>query len=272
MASTANGNIGNFTTVDGAPDARWFIEFMDLANSLPEYRDIKDGLITALGDLSGRTLLEVGCGTGDDARELGELVGAGQVVAIDLSQAMIDEARRRSQSFGLPVGFEVGDLRGLRFPDNSFDAARAKLVLMHCADIDAAIDEIVRVLRPGGRIAVFDYDFDTTIVDHPDITATREVMRCFSDGHHNNWSGRQLARRFRGRRLTEISVVPRTVLMPFHFFSTLTMGRLANAQEAGQLALTAGELEAWWKPVLLAEERGDFFASFTGFVVGATKP
>jgi ubiquinone/menaquinone biosynthesis C-methylase UbiE len=270
---SATGNIGNFTTVDHAPDASWFIDFMDIANALPEYRGMKDDLAATLGDLNGKTVLEVGCGTGDDAREIAELVGpAGRVIATDLSETMVAEARRRSAGSGLPVEFRIADLSGLDFPDGSFDGARAKLVLMHCADIETALDELVRVIRPGGRIAVFDYDFDTTIVDHPDVAATREVLRCFSDGHRNNWSGRQLFHRMKARDLTEVTVSPHTVVMPFEFFRTLAAGRLRSAQEEGQLALTGEQLSDWWQPLLAAQERDRFFASFTGFVVGATKP
>ncbi|MGH3772919.1 MAG: methyltransferase domain-containing protein [Pseudonocardiaceae bacterium] len=172
---------------------------------------------------------------------------------------------------GLPVEFRIADLSGLDFPDNSFGGARAKLVLMHCADIETGLDEFVRVTRPGGRIAVFDFDFDTTIVDHPDVAATREMMRFLSDGYRNNWSGRQLVRQMRVRGLREIAVSPHTVVLPFEFFRTVAAGRLKDAQEAGQLALTGGWLSEWWQPLLRAQEQGQFFASLTGFVVGATK-
>ncbi|MGH3720935.1 MAG: methyltransferase domain-containing protein [Pseudonocardiaceae bacterium] len=246
---------------------------MDIFNALPECRGMKDGLAATLGDLHGKTVLEVGCGTGDDAREVAALVGStGKVVAMDLSETMIIEARRRSVGSRLPVEFRTADLSGLDFPDDSFDGVRAKLVLMHCADIETGLDELVRVLRPGGRIAVFDFDFDTTIVDHPDVAATREVMRCYSDGYRNNWSGRQLFRRVRVRGLREVTVSPHTVVIPFEFFSTVAAGRLRAAREAGQLALTGGQLSDWWQPLLRAREQGQFFASFTGFVVGATKP
>jgi len=271
--SSATGNIGNFTTVDRAPDASWFIDFMDIANALPEYRGMKDDLNAKLGHIAGKTVLEVGCGTGDDAREVAALVGAaGKVVATDLSDTMLTEARRRSEGSGLPLEFRVADLSGLDFPDDSFDGARAKLVLMHCEDIETGLSELVRVLRPGGRLSVFDYDFDTTIVDHPDETATREVMRCFSDAHRNKWSGRQLYRRMLDRSLGEVTVSPHTVVMPFDFFRTLAAGRLKTAQENGELTLTGEQLSQWWQPLLAAQEQGRFFASFTGFVVAATKP
>jgi SAM-dependent methyltransferase len=270
---TAKGNIGNFTTVDRAPDAAWFIGFMDAANAQPEYRDINADLAKALGDLAGKTVLEVGCGTGDDAREIAGLVGsAGKVVATDISATMIDEARRRSAGSDLPIEFSIADLSALDFPDGTFDGVWAKLVLMHTQDIETSLDELVRVLRPGGRIAVYDIDFDTTIVDHPDMATTREVLRCYADGPKNNWSGRQLRRRMNKRGLTDITVSPTTVVMAFDFFRTLLSGRLKSAQESGQLALTESQLEDWWQPLAAANDEGHFFSAFTGFAVGGTKP
>lgn len=270
--TNATGNVTHFTKVDGAPDSSWLVDFMDLANALPEYSAIRRTLATALGNLAGKKVIDVGCGTGDDARLLADMVGPdGWVIGTDLSEAMIAEARRRHEGRVLPVEFRVADLRQLPFDDRTFDATRAKLVLMHCDDIEAAAAELVRVTRPRGRIAVFDYDFETTTVDHPDRRATREIVRCSADGHPNNWSGRQLLRRFRGLGVRDVSVVPHTVVMPFPFFRTAVGGRLANAQAEGALDMTADELAEWWQPLVDADAHGRFFASLTGFSLAATR-
>lgn len=270
--TTPTGNVTHFTTVDGAPDASWLVAFMDQANAQPEYGAIRHTLAAGLGDLAGRQVIDVGCGTGDDARALARLTGPqGRVVGTDLSEAMIVEARRRNERAVVPVEFYVGDLRRMEFDDGTFDAARAKLVLMHCDDIETAAAELVRVTRPGGRIAIFDYDFDTTTVDHPDQRATREIVRCSSDGHPNNWSGRQLRRRFLDLGVRDLTVIPHTVVMPFAFFQAAVGGRLANAQVDGALDMTAEELAAWWQPLIAAEANGRFFASLTGFALAATR-
>lgn len=269
--TNAIGNVGEFAAVDGAANSCWFARFMDVANALPEYAAIRRGLADTMGELSGKTVLDVGCGTGDDAREMAALVGAtGGVVGTDLSEAMIEEARLRAAGSTLPVEFVLADLRQLHFEDGVFDATRAKLVRQHCANIDAADDELVRVTRPGGRIAVFDYDFETLAVDHPDRRTTREIVHCWVDGHQHGWNGRQLSRRFLDRGLGDVTVTPYTVLMPFDFFRAAMEGRLASARENGQLGLSADELTAWWQPLLVAQARGRFFASLTGFVLGAT--
>ena len=266
------GNVVQFTTVDRAPDSAWFIDFMDRANALPGYANVRATLAAGLGELRGARLLDVGCGTGDDAIELARAVGPqGHVVGTDVSEAMVAEAQSRAAGTGLPVEFRRGDLAGLSDPDDTYDGVRAKLVLMHCADVQAAAWEMVRVLRPGGRLSVFDYDFETTIVDHPDAAVTRDISRCCSDGHRNNWSGRQLRRRFLDIGLRDVTVTPHTIVMPLRFFRMSVGGRLAAAQSEGALALSAEQLETWWQWLEEADARGRFFAALTGFALSGTK-
>jgi len=270
--TATTGNVAQFTTVDRASDAAWFSTFMDTANALAEYARIRQTLADHLGDLLHKTVLDAGCGNGEDVFELAALVGRyGRVVGTDISEAMVAEARRRAEGRDVPVAFRVDDVRRLSFDDETFSATRAKLVLMHLPDIGTAMAELVRVTRRGGRIAVFDYDFDTTTVDHPDQAVTREIVRCGSDGHPNNWAGRQMTRRFLELGLTDVRVTPHTVVMPFSFFHTSVGGRLATAQRDGTLGMSAGQLADWWRPLAEADARGRFFASLTGFAVSGTR-
>jgi ubiquinone/menaquinone biosynthesis C-methylase UbiE len=255
-----SGSVGQFTSVDDTADASWFIGFMDAANAIPEYGEIRRSLIAALGPLAGRAVLDVGCGPGDDTRELADLVGpAGRVVGTDLSEAMLEEARRR----GGPISFVRDDVQALSFPSASFDRVRVKLVRQHCPDLDAADDELVRVLRPGGRLAVFDYDFETLALDHPDRVATRAVVQHWVDHHREGWSGRQLRRRFMARGLREVTITPHTVQMPYEFFRAAMEGTLAGVPEVSPAE--------WWRPLEEAAVAGHFFAGLTGYVLGATR-
>jgi SAM-dependent methyltransferase len=97
-----------------------------------------------------RRVLDLGCGEGQIAR-LALDTGAGVVVGIDGSAAQIDEAARRA---GGPA-YLRGRAERLPFPAGSFDAAVTCLVLEHLADLDAALDEVARVLAPGGRFVLF---------------------------------------------------------------------------------------------------------------------
>ncbi|WP_435174198.1 methyltransferase domain-containing protein [Actinacidiphila sp. bgisy145] len=271
-ANTGLQHSGEFTRVDSAKDSNWFIRFMDLANSLPEYGEVRRALAEGLGPLTGKHVLDIGCGTGDDARELAALVGPeGRVTGIDLSEAMVDEARRRSIGSPLPVEFAVGDVRRLGFADESFDRVRVKLVRQHCPDLDDADSEALRVTRKGGRIAIFDYDFDTLAVNHPDRAATRAAVHAFCDNHRHGWNARSLESRFLDLGVAGVSLKPHTVRMSFAFFQA-SLGEFVNTAVAhGGLDWTREELASWWRPLEEAEKRSRFFASISGFSLSGTR-
>lgn len=93
---------------------------------------------------TGKDLLEVGCGTGLLLARFGEF--AKRAVGMDLSEGMLEHARAR----GLTV--EHGSATSLPFEDASFDVACSFKVLAHIPDIDKALVEMFRVVRPGGVV------------------------------------------------------------------------------------------------------------------------
>jgi len=103
----------------------------------------------------GLKVLEIGCGLGTDGAQFAK-AGA-DYTGVDLTNAAIELARKRFQLFGLTGKFQVADAENLDFPDESFDVVYSHGVLHHTPDIDAAVQEIHRVLKPGGRAIVMLY-------------------------------------------------------------------------------------------------------------------
>ena len=259
-----------FTAVDRTQDPGFYRRFLDEGNALPGIRAAKPVILEGLRLKAGDVAADLGCGAGDDAVVLARLVGpAGKVVGVDVSETMIDEARRRTGPLGLPVEFEVGDCQQLAFADATFDACRTERMLMHVPDAQRAFAEMVRVTRPGGRVSVFDFDWDTMVVDSPDRDVTRAVVRSFSDSMKTGWIGRRLPRMFRAAGLTEVSVVPHVVIIDFEFFELLVGGHLNRAQQAG--SLSPSDAERWWDGLRDAHREGNFLAGFTAFMVAGTR-
>jgi ubiquinone/menaquinone biosynthesis C-methylase UbiE len=105
---------------------------------------------------AGRALaaLDAGCGTGFLSLEL---AGRGhRITGVDFAPAMIATARRKAAAQGLTIHFEEADAENLPFPPGSFDLAISRHVLWTLPHPEAAIDEWIRVLRPGGRLAIID--------------------------------------------------------------------------------------------------------------------
>lgn len=127
--------------------AQWWIDgFTDGAD--PEY--VEQIIPLALEELEGfGTVLDVGCGDGQISRALASRGAA--VTGIDPTERNLVVARERA---GGPVYVKAG-ADDLPFDDASFDAVVACLVFEHIDDVDAAIAEVARVLRPGGQFSFF---------------------------------------------------------------------------------------------------------------------
>jgi len=99
-------------------------------------------------------VLEVSIGTG---MNLAHYPADVRLVAVDISARMIQQAARRSAALGRPVDLRVGDAEALEFPDASFDTVVCTLALCSIPDARAAVTEMSRVLRPGGRVLLLEH-------------------------------------------------------------------------------------------------------------------
>jgi SAM-dependent methyltransferase len=117
--------------------------------------------------LSGRGVVDVldaGCGTGFLSFELA--ARGHRVIGVDFAPAMLMEARRKAAERGAPIRFEEADAEQLPFAAASFDLVISRHVLWTLPHPEAAIDEWIRLLRPGGRLAVVDGQFDPNFLLH----------------------------------------------------------------------------------------------------------
>ena len=114
-----------------------------------------DVLVRSAQPRPGERVLDVACGTGIVARRVVNLVGSdGQVVGIDLNPNMLAVARSAAEREGLAIEWQEGPAERLPFPDGAFDLSLCQFALMFFADRRAALQEMHRVVRPGGRIAL----------------------------------------------------------------------------------------------------------------------
>ncbi|GHF31507.1 MULTISPECIES: methyltransferase domain-containing protein [Streptomyces] len=119
----------------------------------------------------GQRFLDVGAGTGETVLALAAESGA-QAVAADLSLTMA--AAMRAGGVRGPV---VADAHHLPFREGSFDGAWADLVLQHVADPARVVDEMLRVVRPGGRIVLAAIDYGTQVLDIGAPDLARRILR-----------------------------------------------------------------------------------------------
>src|SRR5439155_6199584 len=107
-------------------------------------------------DLPDSNVLEVGCGSGIAAQMFAE-AGA-NLTAVDLTPWAVATTRRRLEAFGLASDVQEADGENLPFADGSFDLVFSWGVIHHSSDMDRALQELVRVCRPGGELVLMVYN------------------------------------------------------------------------------------------------------------------
>jgi SAM-dependent methyltransferase len=119
----------------------------------PSYRAMFRTLVDLMALEPTSRILDVGCGSGALDRQLAERLPGARIDAVDVNPFLQREARELAADFGERIRFAPGSATALPFPDQTFDGVFSITVLEEC-DAEKAIAEIMRVTRPGGRIAI----------------------------------------------------------------------------------------------------------------------
>lgn len=263
-----------WSDVDRTAAPQAFTAYLDTLRTLPAIREYKLWSDARLRLRPGARALELGCGTGDDARRLVDQVGpTGEVIGIDYAEAMVEESTRRWGGAGLPLRFLQGDVHALPLPDHHVDAARADRVFQHLANPAQALAELVRVTRPGGRVVLCDPDWGSYLVDLPPTPACRRYLDFAQQQARNPWIGRQFFGLLRAAGLGELELGAHVALI----VDLAVLERLGNLDAGFITAVEAGQLSAEEVEQVRAELRarqaaGCFFASVTVYTAAGTTP
>jgi ubiquinone/menaquinone biosynthesis C-methylase UbiE len=265
------GDVARFERVDSQQDPSYFVKFLDARKEIPEDATIKRQIIDWLQPLEGKYILDVGCGTGDDSREIARHVGPkGRVTAIDFSAAMVAEAgKRNADTPGLPVEFHEGDATQLVFADGFFDIARVERVLMHLRDASKGLEEMIRVVRSGGRVIASEVDQETLFFDSPYIEVMRRVVTSLADAMPSPRIGRSLAGLMRQAGLQNVRSHARVIKIPLNFARIGMSGHVDKCVQQG--VISAQDAERWWQHLEAANATGEFHAGAIVFTVMADK-
>ncbi|MFF1907238.1 methyltransferase domain-containing protein [Kitasatospora sp. NPDC058218] len=255
-----------FTAVDQQPRPAAFVQVLDTLDDHPFYAAYKARLRELLHARPGDRFLDIGAGTGDSVQGMAREYGS-TVAAIDRSTTMARHAHARGLAH-----VAVADAHHLPFRDASFDGAWADRVLQHVADPEQVLTEMLRVIRPGGRIALADPDYDTQVLDIADQELARRVLRFRADVQLRHGT---LAHRHAGllarRGLLDVSTEARTLVVRDPREADNCLGLRTWARTAAEHGhLTRTEAEQFTGQFDEAVRSGRFTYAVTFFLTAAT--
>ena len=244
--------------------------FLEHADRLPGFRAIRRALRDALKLAPGMRLLDAGCGIGLETTRLALNHPQALVTGLDRNRELLEIAQGRTDPPPANLRWLEGDLAALELPTTSFDAIRTERVLMYLNDeeFERALDDLVRLLRQGGRLALFELDYGATILAPG--TADDALLRRIDDALRAS-----LPQPLAGRRIPELLAARKlrdVVATPFSFAVDEPVWRRIVSD-----TLTAGEttdpaISAWLSEKSAAAARGEFVAAFTGVLTVASRP
>lgn len=215
----------------------------------------------ALGASAGERILDVGCGPGFYCAELLDEVGSdGKVVGLDSSPQMLDLAARRCEGHD-NVEFREADATSLALEDADFDGAVCVQVLEYVPDVSAGLAELHRVLRPGGRLVVWDVDWATVSWRSADRARMDRVLVAWDEHLAHPSLPRTLAPAMRSAGFEHVE-------MEAHSFATAdfdpdTYGAAAvpivRSFVPGHNGVSNDEAKAWAAEQRELGERGEFY-------------
>src|SRR5450755_919559 len=279
-----------YRSTDTDTDPRALIRFLDTVYDDPSMQAYKLHMRQLLALRPGETVLEVGCGAGQDLiRDAGQVGPGGRVIGVDAKASMVAEAQRRvlagsgptdrAAALAPPVGAvpihrviscHLGDARSLPLADATVDACRVDRVLMYVPTPERALAEMVRVLRPGGRLVAMELDYGAMLIDHPDTRTTERVLAALRAAIPNELLGRGLRRILGDFGLSDITVTPHGIELAHDLFRQLIEPTLASAVAAGQLPRS--RTRRWLAEMTSSHRAGRFYGTFIGMVAFARKP
>lgn len=228
----------------------------------------------ALQPRAGERILDVGCGPGFYVAELVERVRRdGFVMGVDRSPQVIALAAERSAGL-TNVAFAEADATALPVDASDFDAALCVQVLEYVTEVEAALAELYRSLRPGGRAVIWDVDWATVSWHSAEPERLKRILRAWDQHLAHPALPRTLAGRLRTAGFVDVVAHAHAFaaqeLSPDTYIGAvfpIIEGYLAASGE-----LSAEEVAAWATEQRELSERGDFFFACMQFCFTAAKP
>ena len=246
---------------------------VDRSYQTPEIVNQRLRTLDALALARGQAVLDAGCGTGLLLELEALAVGAnGRAEGIDFSADMLERAAERCAGLE-QVGLQQGTVESLPFEDASFDALSCTQTLLYVDDLDRALGEYYRVLKPGGRIAVLETDWTGAVLNSHDHALTRRIFDAWDMGVPNP----NLPKRLRplllelGFSAPHVEAIP--MLNPVYCENNFSANMLENYTQIARRRemITPAKSDEWLAGIDRLIEQDAYFFCVNRFLFTAVK-
>jgi ubiquinone/menaquinone biosynthesis C-methylase UbiE len=271
---TSTSTLRGFSDVDRSSNPHALVAYLDWTNTDSFVRASKRKAVEALAPNAGERILDVGCGLGHIALDVVRFMGGtGRVTAIDNSEIMVREARRRmNDENGEGVAVVVGNAHHMSFNSHTFDGCLIINTLMHCARPQVVLSEVKRVLKPHGRFVVLEPDWQTLALSTGDPLVDDSVVTVVRQSLTNSTVGHQLPSLIQNLGFCDIAVSAGTIITREYSSANRAWKIRASIEHAQQADSLPAATAATMRRVLSKSSRtGCFHGSMKGYLVTGRK-
>lgn len=242
--------------------------------STPDVAKQRQIVLSSLDLQPDERVLDIGSGPGLLIEDMARIIGTGgSISGVDVSDAMVALSKKRCAHL-TQVELRVGDAAVLPFKDNEFDVAVSTQVYEYVQEIQKCLQELFRVLKPGGRALILCTDWDTMIWNTVDRERMKRILTIFEGHCADPRLARHIAPKLRsaGFELTNYKVY--TILNPEYSENTYSHGVIdfIASYVSGKDGITAAETQSWTSELRERALKNEYFFSISRYMFVVGKP
>ena len=230
-------------------------------------------IVAALALQPGEAILDVGSGPGNQVFEMSSIVGpGGRVQGIDPAESAIAIASRRCSGLS-NVHFELGDVAQLPFDDGTFDSVMSSQVFEYLQNVSRGLEEIHRVLRPGGRVLIHDTNWGALLWRSSDAQRMNRIMEVWDKHLTDPRLPETLGPKLRDAGFIDIKVEP-IIQLEIEYDPASVSGVLMKfiVGYVESQGISALEISAWLEDLQDLAAKGEYFFSLNEYMFTGSKP
>jgi ubiquinone/menaquinone biosynthesis C-methylase UbiE len=243
------------------------IGVLDAQDAAPSIERLRAWALAAADVRRGDTCVDIGSGTGTMTRRLARLTGHdGRVLGVEPNGMLRRVAEERAEASRVRVTFCQGLATELPLPDETVDVVWCERVLQHVPDAQAALVEIARVLRPGGRALLLDSDHASRVESDIEPAVAHAIVQAFMSQMANPRSASKLPRQAMAAGLhVDPDIGSSALIFPQDLLVDSHLHRLAAEQAVIDGTITGEQAEEALASLSAAAQEGRAFSAVTVF-------